>query len=310
MIPRRFLITGSAGFLGRAAAHRLATRTATERLVALDLRPTPADRPQIESVEEDVRFFPVGLLDGIDAVVHLAFAIRPTRRPDHDRSVNVDATARLLAACGAAGIERFVYLSSTTVYGAHPDYRRPYRETDRVRPVPGFEYAEHKVEVERLIARHATAHPGFRPVVLRGCVVMGPGADNFITESLGMAVLPSPAGSEPPMQYLHIEDFADVLVRVVESDITGTFNVAGSETITWREMVAIAGGRVVPIPARLLAGVIDLSWALHLQTRSRSPGLAYIRYPWLASTDLIGQELGWEPSLTSRRAVEAWAEAR
>jgi len=58
---------------------------------------------------------------GIDTVVHLAYVMKPDRDHKAARRVNVGGTKNVLAACSDSGVSRLVYLSSTSVYGAHAD---------------------------------------------------------------------------------------------------------------------------------------------------------------------------------------------
>ena len=88
------------------------------------------------------------------------------------------------------------------------------------------------------------------------------------------------------------------------------FNIAGRGTVSWRELVRLAGARAIPAPAPVLKAVTDLTWKLGLQQRSPSAGLAFIQYPWVVSTQKIESELGWNPERSSRQAVESWAGAR
>ena len=62
-------------------------------------------------------------LDGVDAVVHLAWALQPGRRPDDLHRVNVEGTLRVVRAAAAAGVRQFVHMSSIGAYapGSDPD---------------------------------------------------------------------------------------------------------------------------------------------------------------------------------------------
>src|SRR3954454_15637198 len=57
-------------------------------------------------------------VDGVDAVVHLTWALQPGRHPDQLRKVNVDGTRRVARAAAAAGVSQFVHLSSIGAYTA------------------------------------------------------------------------------------------------------------------------------------------------------------------------------------------------
>ena len=82
--------------------------------------------------------------------------------------------------------------------------------------------------------------------------------------------------------------------------------MAGAGAVRWRDIVAAAGGRLVPVPPPLLTAIIDLSWKLRLQNDSPACGLNFIRYPWLASTEKIERDLGWKARHTSKQALLSW----
>ena len=310
-LPQRIAITGAAGLLGTAEIARLTAAATVERIVAIDLLPTPLP-PGLEgnvvSVIRDIREPVDDILSEhrIEAVVHLAYLLRPSRDPLAARRINVDATESLLNGCAATGVRQIIYPSSTTVYGAHPGFVRPFTEDDLTNPVRGFQYSEDKVAAERLLTTYADEHPEAAVSILRGCVIMAPGADNFIARALGKPVLPAPARANPEMQFLHADDYSAAVEAALAAQAKGIYNMAGIGTVRWRDMVAAAGGRLMPIPAPLLTAIIDLSWKLRLQNDSPACGLNFIRYPWLASTHKIERDLGWKARHTSMEALLSW----
>ncbi len=303
--PRRILVTGAAGFLGAAVVRHVASLRDVDLVVGID-RIDPLE-PGGEWVRRDVRDGVGDLLEryGIEAVVHHAFLVQPTRDDRAAREVNVDATARLASEAAAAGVGRIVYPSSTTTYGAHP--RAGFHTEDGPqRPPPGFAYSEHKVEAEQIL-RSAARDGGPDVVILRSCVVLGPGADNFITSSLSLPIMPVVAGADPAMQFLHIDDYVTAVEAALSAPHPGTWNVAGSGTVSFRELAHLAGSRVVSVPEPILRRLVDITWRMRLQSRSDASGLVLARYPWLASIERIERDLGWVPRHSSRAAVEAWA---
>lgn len=304
-LPRRILVTGAAGLLGRAVASRLVASPDIDVVVATDV--AAIELPGALTVQRDIRH---GLGDlmakhRIDAVIHHAFVIQESRRPEHARAVNVDATARLAADARACDVGAVVYPSSTTTYGAWPG-GDPHTEEEPVRPLPGFTYSAHKAEVEAML-RRATASGGPDAVILRACIVLAPGAANFITASLALPLMPVVAGADPPMQFLHLDDYIAAVELALRAGRPGTWNVAGRGTLRWRELIDLAGSRAIPLPATVMRRLVDITWKLRLQSRSDSSGLALTQHPWLASTDRITRELGWLPRFSSRRAAESWA---
>ena len=110
----KVLVTGSSGRIGGAIAARLTLR---HQVTGFDQRPGP-----LTTATGDVRDTGLlaGLVAGMDAVVHTASLHVPdlaARSEQEFRDVNVHATRRLLQACGEAGVGRFVYTSTTSLYG-------------------------------------------------------------------------------------------------------------------------------------------------------------------------------------------------
>ena len=162
---RRVAITGAAGYVGRALVRRLERVDEIERVLAIDVRPlTDGDTSSATYVQHDVTAPMTGLLieHGIDAVVHLAFVLNPGRDRKAARRVNVDGTTAVLDSCAKAQVQRVVYLSSTTVYGAHRDNPSMLTEESPIRPVEGFAYGEDKAETEALLSEFSRRNPGLR----------------------------------------------------------------------------------------------------------------------------------------------------
>ncbi len=309
-LPARVAITGAAGFIGRRLTAALASRAAAEVLVLVDRASIPAaslaSAPErVIAVYRDIRepLHDVLMANRIECVIHLAHLLRPYRNRARARAINVGGTRTLLHACARAGVTRVLYMSSATVYGAWPSFTRPYVEDDPPRPVPGFQYSEDKVEAERHVLDWGDESPGRAAVVLRGCVVVGRGARNFVSDTLGMRLIPTPAGADPEMQLLHQDDLADAVLALLEAGCRGIFNVAGGGTMRWSKMARVRGGRIVPVPAALLRAATALSWSLRLQSASPACGIELIRHPWLVSTEKLRRATGWAPRHSSEAAL-------
>jgi UDP-glucose 4-epimerase len=120
----RVAVTGASGNVGTALLRRLtAPGSGVAEVRGLARRQPPsiapydgvgwhlADLGETRSEHELTRF-----LDGVDAVVHLAWALQPGRQPERLHRVNVDGTRRLARAAAGAGVQHFVHLSSLGAY--------------------------------------------------------------------------------------------------------------------------------------------------------------------------------------------------
>src|SRR6187200_473718 len=142
------LITGSSGHIGSAVAARLAQGA---RIVGLDRRPGPFTT-RVGEIEDDelVRL----LIRGTDVVVHTAALHVPDlgrATAQQFRRVNVEATRGLIEAALAAGVARFVLLSTTSVYGCGSRPGPPATWVDEsLPPKPEDEYDRTKLDAETL----------------------------------------------------------------------------------------------------------------------------------------------------------------
>ena len=306
----RVAITGAAGYLGSRLIERLEESDTADYILATDVRiPLSNHGENTDFVRLDVTEpFPTLLAQhDINAVVHLAYVLNPGRRRDRARKVNVLGTEHLVEACRNSDVSHVIYLSSTSVYGAHPDNPEFLTEEDPVRPIPGFQYSEDKVAAERRLTDFAEESSKAAVTILRGCPVMGPRADNFIANAFHKPVLPRIGNADPPMQFTHEDDLMSVIARCLETKSSGVYNVAGDGTIRWSNMAQIMGRTMLRLPLVAWRSLTSLAWNLGLQSDSPACGLDFIRYRWTASADKLKRELGVNLTYTSSEAWESFA---
>lgn len=150
----KVLVTGSSGRIGGAIAARLALR---HQVTGVDRR-TGALTAEVADLRDTGRLVP--LLTGMDAVIHTAALHVPdlaacSAAEFHE--VNVAATRRLLEVCGAAGVGRFVYTSTTSLYGDAmlPEAGQAAWVTEELPPQPRDVYDETKLAAEAACAEAA-----------------------------------------------------------------------------------------------------------------------------------------------------------
>ena len=108
-----------------------------EAILATDIRPTSFEcSSKVKFLPWDVSVSQPDIFarHEIDTVVHLAYVLNPARQEARARMVNVAGTANVLQASEQAGVRHVIYLSSTSVYGAHADNPELLSETEATAP--------------------------------------------------------------------------------------------------------------------------------------------------------------------------------
>lgn len=314
--PRRVLVTGADGFLGRGLVAALAKEPALATVVAADVREVPAARrePGVAYAVQDVRDPALrGLLaaHAIDTVVHLASIVTPGKDSNRalEYSVDVDGTRNVLEACVAQGVGQVVVSSSGAAYGYHADNPAWLREDDALRGNEVFAYSHHKRLVEEMLAEYRQTHPALAQTVLRIGTILGERVDNQITALFEKQRLLAIRGSESPFVFIWDEDVIGVIVHALRTRRAGCFNVAGDGALPLREIASRLGKPLMPLPAGLLKATLAVGSTLGL-TRYGPEQLDFLRYrPALLNTALK-EVLGYVPRKTSREAFEAFVAAR
>ncbi|WP_370284519.1 SDR family oxidoreductase [Pseudooceanicola nanhaiensis] len=301
----RILITGAAGMVGRAL---VAEMKGTD-IVATDLARGPLpDIVRFRTV--DVTGKDPARVIGAEApevVVHLASIVTPPPGMAREAAFAVDVTGtrNVLAACLKHGVRRLVVTSSGAAYGYHADNPVPLRESDPCRGNPEFAYADHKRQVEEMLAEARAEHPGLEQVVLRVGTVLGAGTENQITALFHRKALLAVRGAESPFVFIWTKDLARILRRAATDGPPGIYNVAGSGTLSVEEIAARLGKPVRRVPPWALKAALGLARPLGL-SRYGPEQVRFLQYrPVLANEALI-EVFGYTPEPTSEQVFALW----
>jgi UDP-glucose 4-epimerase len=277
-------ITGASGNVGTALLRALADAGVTEVRGLARRRPPDtapydrvrwylADLGEAESEEVLAEF-----LDGVDAVVHLAWALIPDRQPDLLHRVNVEGTERVLAAAGAAGVQHVVHMSSLGAYAAGPQ-DPPINEDWPATGVPSCTYSRLKVTCERAVQEFADTFPDVTVSVTRPTLVLQPDAASEIGRyflgpylfPLARAVpggvaklLPLPLPSSLRLSVVHADDVADGIARILDRRAPGPFNFAAPPVLDADGLAGALGARRVPVPSIVLRTGMQAAFLAHV----------------------------------------------
>jgi nucleoside-diphosphate-sugar epimerase len=257
-------VTGGTGFIGSHLIDRLVERG--DRVRALVRSPQKAVGLPERGVElvrgdlDDLEALARGVA-GAEVVYHVAGLIGLKGQRKRVHHVNVEGTSALLQASVAAGMRRFVFVSSVGVYGMS-GAPRPIAEDA---PPEGLYawydrsgYYTSKVLAEGLV-RNSAAKYGFEYSIIRPALVYGerdPITLDAIRLALRLPVVMLPYGGHVRVDLVHGEDVADaiLLAGTCPGAVGDTFNVGAGEAATLRDalmLVREAAGRpvrIIPTP--------------------------------------------------------------
>jgi UDP-glucuronate 4-epimerase len=249
----RYLVTGAAGFIGSHVVDRLLADG--HEVVGVDAFTSYYSRRRKEGnlaavprwggfrlVEGDVlRLDLDGLLCGVRGVFHLAGepGVRRSWGDNFPRYVerNVLTTERLLEAVWRTGVARFVYASSSSVYGG--DSGGPLAEDDPLRPASP--YGLSKLAAEELIRLHARER-GVSATILRYFTVYGPrqrpemALSRFVSAALRGRCVEIYGDGEQRRDVTYVADAVSATVAALDAP-PGLYNVGGGTRASVNEML-------------------------------------------------------------------------
>lgn len=210
-------------------------------------------------------------LNGVDVVVHCAARVH-VRNEDSDplagfREVNVAGTLALARQAAAAGVRRFVFVSSIKVNGESTSPGHPFRVEDS--PAPEDAYGISKWEAEQGLTV-LSAETGMEVVIIRPPLVYGPGVKgNFATLLQWVnkgAPLPFGAVTENRRSLVALDNLIDLMVTCTDHPAAAgqVFLVSDGEDVSTAELlrrVGVAIGkpvRLLPVPLWMLKSGVAL----------------------------------------------------
>ena len=253
------LVTGAAGFIGSQLARRLLDEGHTVRGVDCftayynpgikerNVRPL-LGYPAFTLLRQDVAHTAGELLEGIDLVFHQAAqaGVRASwgREFEEYTHHNILATQRLLEAARGKGLRRFVYASSSSVYGEAASL--PMRE--EYLPAPLSPYGVSKLAAEHLCLLYHRNF-GVPAVALRFFTVYGPGQrpdmafHRFIRAALAGESLTLYGSGEQTRDFTYVGDIVEANLAAAQADGTAgrVYNLGGGSRVSVNEVLKRIG---------------------------------------------------------------------
>ena len=308
----RVLVTGGAGFIGSNVVDALLIRG--DEVVVLDsfhpFYPSAIKERNLEAARSDPGF--LGLHEGDvrdpkavsslleehkpNAVIHLAAraGVRPSiEAPEEYADVNITGTSIVLKEAAAHGVSRFLFASSSSVYGEKP--RGPFvEEADADHPISPYGATKRSAELLAYAQHRAT---GLQVTCVRIFTAYGPrqrpdlAIHRFARRMLEGETIPVYGDGTVERDFTFVGDLVDGLLRAIDGvDGFRTYNLGRGEPVTLNETIATLE-RVLGVPAR---------------RETLPPQSGDVPRTW-ASIERAHRELGYTPRTSLEEGIRAFA---
>ena len=299
---KKVFITGGAGYVGAVLVPALLEHGYQVKVLDLylygDVLAPFANNPNLQQIKGDIRDRKLleKEIPGCDAVIHLACISNDPSfelNPDLGKSINYDAFFDLVAVSKGSGVKRFIYASSSSVYGV----KQEADVTEELALEPLTDYSKYKALCEDVLLKEQ--QPGFTCVVLRPATVCGYSPrlrldltvnilTNFAVNSGRITVF----GGAQQRPNIHINDMVAAYLRLLDADdalIAGKIFNAGYENHTVKEI------------AEMVRHVVGTS--TEIVTTPSDDNRSY-----RISSDKIRRELGFVPTHSIEDAARGLVE--
>ena len=300
----KVLVTGGAGYVGSVLVPKLLAAGHRVRVLDLfmfgeDILSPDGDNPNLEQIKGDIRNRETleNALEGCDAVIHLAcISNDPSFEldPELGKSINYDAFVLLTELARDMGVRRFIYASSSSVYGI----KDVDNVTEELPLLPLTDYSKYKALCEDVLEEER--EPGFVTLILRPSTVCGYGPRlrldltvNILTNHAVNNGRITVFGGDQKRPNIHIQDMADLYLHCLDcadETIDGKIYNAGWENFTVGEI------------AKMVRDVVGEE--VTIETTPSDDNRSYH-----VSSEKMRRELGFVPSHTIADAVRDLVDA-
>jgi nucleoside-diphosphate-sugar epimerase len=293
---KRIFVTGGAGYVGAMLVPRLLDEGHFVSVIDLMIygEEVLKQHPRLTMIKGDIRDATLlrRTIAGHDTLIHLACISNDPSfdlSPELGRSINLDAFRPLVEASKQLGIKRFIYASSSSVYGV----KEEQNVDEKMSLEPLTDYSRFKVDCEKILAEYQS--PDFTTVTIRPATVCGYSPRqrldvvvNILTNLAFHKREITVFGGKQLRPNIHIGDMVDSYIALLNAPdelIAGEIFNAGDENQSVLDLAETVKG-VVGDDVKLVTSPTNDNRSYHISSKK------------------ITERLGWKPKHSIRNAVE------
>jgi nucleoside-diphosphate-sugar epimerase len=312
------LVTGASGFIGGRLAERLATEEGVRvrALVRSTKKAGRLTKLPLEIVEGDL-LDPQSLKRAVaacDLVFHCAALVRETGKKKEFYQINVQGTDNIVKDAVAAGVKKFIHMSSVAVYGLNPP---DGADEDTAFQPCGNLYCDTKIAAEKVVWEYHR-DKGLPIVVIRPTNVYGPHSKPWTLRPLKMITSGKMMlinGGTGLCNYVYIDNLIDATLLSTKRDeaVGQAYVITDGIALPWKEFFGcyaqMAGKpQMRSVPAQL-AKMVALGMEITSKFISRQPKITRQAVGFLTrkacfSIEKARRELGYQPRLSLQEGMQ------
>jgi UDP-glucose 4-epimerase len=306
----KILITGAAGSVGKTLVNKL-LQTQHE-VAASDIKPSPfASQNNLTYQQMDIttsEFTDWVKATKPDIIVHLASVLQISKQLNREKAYQIDvvATENLLTTAKQLQVKKLIITTSGAAYGYHPQNQNA--QIDENWPTLGnddYFYSSHKSAVEKLLKQAKLDNANMQQVVFRPGAIIGPDVEGPVVNLFQQKVITGLVGYPGPFNFIWSEDVVDYLIEAIETDIQGTFNVAGTGALSLKEIAQVLNKPYLALPASIVKAALSVLKPLGL-IQYGPEQVKFIKYRPVLNNAKLLNEFTHQPRFTSKQALEQY----
>ena len=292
----KILITGASGYFGKLLAQRLRADCDQKfTVIGVDVRELEEADSEMKFLSGDTRkkrFEDIFKTEGkVDAVVHLARTSSPEMKSDDLMMTNVYGTFHILELARKYGVNRFIFPSSTVVYGARNDNPALIKETFPLlgnRDVPDI---RDRVEADMICQTFSAGLAEPRVAILRFAPIWRTGGSGILNQYMNGKFVPTLLGFDPMFQAIYEHEVLEAFMLAIKNiEAEGAFNIPGKLFMPLSAIIKRHDKTPVPLPDFLVHRDGKFLWSKTLRF-----DFNYLKYPFTVDGAKARETLGYDP---------------